>query len=237
MALLRNAQAQIAARQAVVLDLGDLKRQGDAMQATATRRAEAILENAHQRREELMATAAEDGKRAGYAEGYTEGLEQGFEEGRARAAKEHEDALAVLGGKWMEAIDQFEQQRDHLFVQARLDVLRLAIRLAEKVVKRSIEVDESIVVAQLEAVLALLSRQTRLVVAVHPDDEGIVHEFLPSLASRFQGATHVDLVTDDSLDRGSVVARTEAGAVLDASIDTQLERLALALLPAEHDTP
>ena len=237
MALLRNAQAQVAARDAVVLDLGDLKRQGDLIQAHAARRAESIIADAHKRRDELMASAAGDGHRAGYAEGYTEGLEKGFEEGRARAAKEHEDALAVLGGKWMEAIDEFEQQRGHLFVQARLDVLRLAIRLAEKVVKRSIEVDASIVGEQLEAVLSLLSRQTKLVVAVHPNDEGIVHEFLPALSTRFKGATHVELITDDSLARGSVVARTEAGAVLDASIDTQLERLALALLPAEHDAP
>lgn len=234
MALLRNAQAQIAARDAVVLDLGDLKRQGDQLQANAARRADAIIGDAHKRRDELMATAAEDGKRAGYAEGYTEGLEKGIEEGRTSAGQAHAESLATMSGAWTAALDDFDEQREQLMVQAGQDVLRLAIALAEKVVKRSIEVDDTIVNEQLAAILSLVSRQTTLIVAVHPNDEPIVQENLPALKARFAAATHVEFTTDDTLPRGSVVARTQAGAVLDASIQTQLTRLAQALLPGDE---
>lgn len=231
MALIKNANAHTAARHAVVLDLGDLKRQGDLLKQSARAEAERIIVDARRRRDELIAGAAEEGRRAGHAEGFEQGRAEGHAQGLAQALESRRESLDAATDAWLKVIDAFEAQREHLFVESRLDVIRLALRLAEKVIKRSIQADPQVAESQLEAVLSLLSNRARMVVAIHPDDEQTIRDAMPRLMNRFSGAAHVELVPDASLQRGSVVARTEAGAVVDASIDTQLERLADALLP------
>ena len=233
MALIKHAQASHAARTAVVLDLGDLKRQGDLLKLKASREAEQIIADARVRREEIVAGAEEEGRQQGYNAGYDEGRRAGLEAGRAEALRAHAEALAGLAGAWGAALDDFESRREHLLVESRLDVITLALRLAERVVKRAIDADPHAAEAQLEAVLSLISGRGRLVVAVHPDDERILADAMPGLARRFASASHAEIVPDESLARGSCVARTETGATIDASIDTQLDRLAAALLPGD----
>jgi len=230
-ALIRHAEASVAAKDAIVLDLGDLKRQGELLKAHATKQAERILADARRRREELMADAAEEGRRQGFAQGFDEGRVRGAEEGRSSAFKEASSALSEIANGWTGAIDGFESEREALLAEARQEVIRLSVRIAEKVIKRSIEVDPGVVERQLEAILSLVSRNARLVVSVHPDDESIIRDALPALMARFASASHVEIGVDEGLSRGSVVARTEAGGEIDASIDSQLERLASAVLP------
>jgi len=230
-ALIKNAQAAHAARSAVVLDLGDLKRQGDALRQATAREAERIIADAHRRREEIIAGAAEEGRRRGYEEGFEQGRREGADAARAEALQDHAEALDALARAWAEALDAFEAGRDHLLVRSRLDVIDLAIRLAERIVKRTIAAAPNVGVRQLEAVLSLITGRGRLVVGVHPDDERLIRDAMPALARRFASATHAEIVADDSLSRGSVVARTDSGATIDAAIETQLDRLVAALLP------
>jgi valyl-tRNA synthetase len=74
-----------------------------------------------------------------------------------------------------------------------------------------------------------------MAVAVHPDDEPLAREALPELATRLAAAAHVEVASDASLERGSCIARTGSGGMIDASIRTQLGRIVEALLPASHD--
>lgn len=238
MALIKNADARVAARGAIVLDLGDLKRQGDLLRQAAARDADDIVKAANRKREELIADASEEGRRRGFAQGLEEGRAAGAEEGAARAYAERAQALDALGDRMLEAVEHVEGRLGSLFVEARLDMVRLAMRLAEKIIKAALDAEPSIVESQLEAVLSLISRQSRLTVSVHPDDEHVLRKAMPRLMARFASAAHVELAPDPSLSRASVLVRTESGAVFDATIETQLQRMAAAILPTEQrDTP
>lgn len=236
MALIRQANAKTMARDAVVLDLGDLKRQGDEIKARARAEAELIIARARTEREKILAGAAEQGQREGLERGTIEGRRQGQAEGRAEALAQARPQLARLEEAWTKALADFQQQREDMLAAARTEVLRLALEIARLVTRREVQAHPEVVVDQVAAVLALLSRPSRLVISIHPDDQVLVVDALPALSQRFPAATHIELACDPALERGSCIARSGAdgqssGGEIDASIATQLARIVETLLP------
>jgi flagellar assembly protein FliH len=230
MALIRHAESASLARQAVVLDLGDLRRAAERMESEARRRVEGMLQEARQERERIIAGAREEGYAAGFAQGTARALEEGRAAGREEALAEMRGRLEALEKNWKSALDAFEARREDLLLAARADVVAFAAAVAERVTKRAVALDPSAVRDQIAAALALTVAPTRLSVTVCPEDEPLAREVLPALVERFAHGAHATLHHDPALPRGSAVVRTELGEI-DASIDTQIERIVRALLP------
>lgn len=243
MALIKHANAAQIAREAIVLDLGDLTRQGQALVESARARADQILAEARAERDRLIAGAAEKGRAEGLAKGLEEGRAKGREEGRAAATAEHRAELDRLHAAWSAALDEFAAQRQMLLNHAQADVLKLAALIAGRVVKRTIELDGRVIEDQLRAVLAAVTRPTELLLRVHPADLEVARKALPALVAAFETVRGAELVADPALSRGSCIALSRAaagdhagagsggGGEIDASIETQLSRIIEAILP------
>lgn len=237
MALIRQANAKAMARDAIVLDLGDLAAQGELLKARARAEADQIVAESRAERKRLLDGAAEEGRREGLARGLEEGRKQGADAGKKEAIAAQRETLSKLESAWGAALAAFESSRDQMLLEAKEDIVKLAAIVAELVTKRAMVLEPSRVADQLGAVLGLLSRATRLVVSVHPDDESILREALPALAATLPAATHVEFATDPALERGSCVARSGSGGVIDASIRTQLQRISETLVPNPAPVP
>jgi flagellar biosynthesis/type III secretory pathway protein FliH len=245
MALIRHADATRIARDAIVLNLGDVQRQAAQLMEQARRRAEQIVEEARAERERIVAGAAEKGRADGIARGTEEGKRAGIEQGKAAAVAEWRTKLAEVEKRWTEALARLEAERDGTRAEARADLLGLALKIGEKVVKRKIEVDHGVVADQLQAVLSLVARPTELLVRINPEDKPVTEAALPGLMARFQSVRHVELVDDPTVTRGSCVARTRGqgdggsagGGEIEASIEEQLNRIAELLLPGRSADP
>ena len=237
MAIIRQSQAHRIVQDAIVLDLGDLSRQGEQVRARAKADAEALLTKAADERQKLISTGKEEGFAKGYADGLAKGVAEGTKKGHEAAIAERRQQLETLAVGWTAALEAFEQERDRMLLEARQDIVRLAIMLGERITRRKIETDPLVVQSQLENVLSLLAQPTRLAVSVNPDDEALAREALPSLMSRYTAAQHIDVKGDPSLARGSCTATTSGGGRIDASIPTQLDRMIQALLPGHVAEP
>lgn len=231
MPVVKRQHAERFAKDAIVLDLADIVQQGEALRRAAKQEADRIIAEARAERERLIADAREVGQRAGYEEGLAQGREAGKVAGETAARAEHADRLRQIQSAWADALEEFLAQRDHLVIECKQDVLRLAIGVAERVVHRRIECDDEVVCRQIEEALRLVSKPTRVVVSASPDDVELVRDILPDLAARLEGVEHASLVADDSLARGSCIIRTAGGGEVDASIDTQLSRIAEMIVP------
>lgn len=229
MGMIRRSEVERAAREALVLNLGDIARDGERVIAQARAEAERIIADARAERERLIAGATEEGHAEGLARGIEEGRAAGAEEGKRAALEAHGAALARIQGAWERSVEEFERARVEMLSALRRDALALAMMLAERVVRREVELDEGLVLRELDAALSMLARETRIVVAVHPDDEAVARAALPGLVARFADVSHAELVADASVDRGGCVVRTDAGGVIDATIRTQIERMASAI--------
>ncbi|MDX2018351.1 MAG: FliH/SctL family protein [Planctomycetota bacterium] len=247
MALIRQAEFARIAPDAITLDLGDLARQGEKLRQRARDEAERLVADGQSERAKLIAGAREQGFAQGLNEGRAQGLTQGRAEGKAQALAELKPRLDALATSFAEALTRFEGARETMLLEARREVLDLALLIAEKVVKRAIEARPELVADQLAAALAQVTSASALIVFVNPEDESLVRDALPALASRFPAAQHAELRTDAALARGSCVLRTRgqgegahaASGTIDASIATQLSRIVESLVgtPASQAQP
>lgn len=158
------------------------------------------------------------------------------EELRTRAERESEElresayqqglesALAELNQILLEA----HERRDSALAGAERDVLRLAVKLAEKIIGREIEREDAALADIVSAALRHARQQEALTVRVNPADlpriQAHRERLDPSGRARF-----IDLVADPRVGHGGCVIEGESGTV-DARLDTQLRVLERALL-------
>lgn len=231
MALIRQADTHQHFRNAVALDLGDLFRQGEQIKTAASTHAQKTVRDAEAQRAKLLAGATEEGRVRGHREGYEQGLKEGLAAGRDAAIKETGQRLAELEARWSAALASFENDRVQLLLDANQSFVALAMAAAERIVKRTVAHDPKVVESQLEALLATIARPSRLRLRVCPDDLSLVSAALPSMIQRFSAAEHIEIVADVTVSRGGCVAVSATGGEIDASIQTQLDRILDALLP------
>lgn len=237
MSVIRCTHANRAARDAVSLDFGDLAREGEAMRIEAAKSAAKVVEEAQAIRKSLLESARKEGFEVGRAAGYRDGLAAGREEGHVAAMAEHAELLSNLEKAWTEALKDVERERASGVESLRTDGIRLAIEIAERIVRGVIAIDPSRVVAIAEAAIDAAARSSDLRILHHPDDAGLLAEAMPEMVSQFGGSRRIELVADASVGAGSVRVRSSGGGGVDASVDTQLARIAECLLPDSEARP
>jgi len=235
MAVIKRAQANTAAQSAVVLDLGDIARNAEILRQRAQAQADKIILDAEAKREELIDSGYEQGERNGYAVGYREGFAKGEEEGRQRSTIDAREELEKIEESWVTALDDFADKRHHLLVEGKENVLRLALAIAERIIHRQITVDDRVVLSQVEHALKLVGRPTRATVLINPDDGAMVRRALPTISARFGAIEHVVCEEDESITRGGCKVVTAQGGEIDASIETQIQRIAQTLIPGDRE--
>ena len=154
-----------------------------------------------------------------------EGAEKTARELREAAYQEgHEAALLELN----QILIETHQRRDTALVEVEQDVLRLVVKIAEKIIGREIERDDSALADMVSAALRHARQREMLVVRVNPNDLTIIqkHRDRLNLAARER---FLDIIADPRVARGGCIIESESGTV-DAQLETQLRVLERALL-------
>ena len=235
MAMIRQADLDRSPRHALVMNVENIRAQAQAIMDQTRASASAIIAEARAERERILAGAAEAGHAKGHAEGLARGLAEGRERGRAEAQESMAERLATLETSWGRALEEFIGRREAMLRECEARGLDLAILMGERVARRAIEVDRRSVLGAVAGVLEMASRGTRLTLAVNPADESLVRGTLASLLAMDPDGRHVTLVVDADVACGSCVARTEAGGVLDAGIESRIGAIVAEMLPGRDD--
>lgn len=230
MPILKQQRAAPMLKEAIVLDMGDLRRQAEQLKQAARDQAERIIADAEQRAVSIAEQAGAEASSRGYEEGLAKGLEEGRQQGHAEALQQAAQQFAAIQQAWTKALQTWEQNRHDMATDARQTVLRVALLFAEKVVQRVIEVDPSVIADQLAEALQYVLRPTEVNVHIHPDDRPALDETLPAVLNEFENVTQVHLVHDEKLTRGGCTISYGQGRI-DATVDTQFRRIAAMLLP------
>lgn len=236
MAVIRNEQAVHLAPRAIALELDDVRTEARELIASANAEAHAVQARARgeaeQLRGDILERARAEGEAAGYEAGFQKGHSDAMEQVLAEALEPHKELLEKLAPKWAEQVTRFGEERGRLLEDARRELLSLAIELARRVVRRSIELDETVCVEQVAEAIELLGCPSSLRLTISPQDRPVLEAALPGLLERARLTDGVDLVESEDLERGDCVISTPEGSV-DSRIETQLVRIADALLPGE----
>lgn len=229
----RTAAASLL-KEAIVLDLGDLTRQGEQIIAAARAKADQIVAQA---RQEALDQAQEIRQRAlaeAQAEGLAQGLREGRQTGHAEALAQSRAALEQLQQQWTLALAQWQESRAALEREARQGVLELGLALGEKLVQRIIEVDPTVIVDQLAAALDHVLKPLEVTVSINPQDRPVLAEALPGLIAQFPHLKAIHLKDEPAVAAGGCQLRFGQGSI-DATVQTQLRRIVELLLPSDAD--
>jgi flagellar assembly protein FliH len=183
------------------------------------------LEAARRELAELRAALATEADRTlasaraeGHALGYAEGMEQGRQEGIAQVRAELGAHLERLAGVANEAA----VTREEIVRAAEADLARLAIDVAERIIRREIAADPMIVAGLVETAVATAGATGPVRIRVNPDDWEFIGEYWAN--DHAVDADRYEFVVDQRIHPGGVVVDVRSGSV-DAQIETQLDEV------------
>jgi flagellar assembly protein FliH len=210
--------------------MADIEQQARAMLQQARQRAAQIVSQAHaeaaQIKEQVKAGALVDGLK----QGLLEGREKGRTEGHDAAIAENRQALQHLIVQLTSACQQLEAARQELQSNVVEELIQLAVSIAQRATKRLSELDPQVAVANVSEAVKLAVHAHAVRIAVHPSQRATLEDLLPRMRLHWPKLEHVELVDDDTLSPGGCRVYT-GGGVIDASLETQIARIAQDLVP------
>ena len=165
---------------------------------------------------ELERAAAEASRQA-----YQRGLREGEAAARARAEQPYQEQAAALA----RAAQELVASRADVLRRAELDVLRLSVQIARRVLHREVSVDAASLEALVRVALDKVQAAELLRIRAHPDHAAVVRTCL----ERGGAPPRVEVVADAGLPRGGTIFEMQRGN-LDASLDTQLQEIERGLI-------
>ena len=172
--------------------------------------AQAILEEAQREKERILAEAQRERE-----ELLVKTREQGRQEGLAQAT---------------EILLRAKMQAGEMLGTYEKDVIALALRMAEKIIGRSLEKDPELIVELCASAIDNLRSARAMVLRVHPKTAAVLRAKKPVLMELIGRAVDLAIKEDPEVAPVGCIVQTEFGTV-DAQLPTQLEMLQNILLP------
>lgn len=230
--VIKSAEAAFIAPVLAPLELRDVRGECEAYIEAARREAEALRARAATEVRARVAEAMELARQRGFEAGHKAGVEAGHKEGLAQALAESRatfaaDAAAALAA--LESIQsQWNEMHRRLFVDARHDVVALALAIARRIIPRLAEIEPTACVDTCAAALQMVGRGHEMTLRAHPADIEALRQFAAN-SRVVDPAAAITWIEDESVGRGGVRIETGHGSV-DATLATQLDRMADELL-------
>lgn len=130
--------------------------------------------------------------------------------------------------QWYDALAQAWTARDAYLAGNETSLLKLAVRIAEKLIGEELRIAPDAITGIVGEALRSVRRARSLAIEVHPADIPALQERLPALRTAARAACEIEVIPNASLSRGDCVVETEIG-IIDARLETQLENIERAL--------
>jgi flagellar assembly protein FliH len=202
----------------------------------ANAQAQRTLDAANKQAQAIEQTAYDDGQKRGYEDGHKKGLEEGRAAGDKAAREEVRAASETLAASLGAMLEELHNERIALQNSAEADLLKLALDIARRVVKREVALEEGVARENVAAAIALTVTGRDLTLLVNEADLASVEEHLPDLRRQFDQFARISIRADESVSRGGVRAVTSEGEV-DLRVEEQLSALERALLGGTDAAP
>ncbi|NMB16869.1 MAG: hypothetical protein GX980_07125, partial [Firmicutes bacterium] len=190
----------------------------------ARERARALLESAQARAVAIVAEAADKA-----AEKEETAFRQGYQRGLAEGKKQF---LAQIEGQ-LEKLEMILQEavsvRQAAMELAEEDLIKLSLLIAEKIVRKEIQLDSEVAKRVLTEAISYLGGATKIFVRVNRRDLPTLEEGEDEIRRLFLEAKAITFVEDESIQPGGCIIETDLGRI-DARLETRLDLMKKELL-------
>jgi flagellar assembly protein FliH len=218
-----NAARELGAR--VAFNFEDFREQSESYLTQVRRQAEAVVAEAQQAAAKIRETALREAKESGRKEGLQDAGKQ-IETQATRLAdqKIQEQMQSTLPA--VAAIAQaLQQERDRWLTRWEESAFRLAIAIAEKLVRRELTIRPENSKAMISETLRLAAGHPQLRIHLNPDDVNHLGERTEDVVRSLTGCGDAVIVPDATITSGGCRIETQHGEI-DARLETMLSRIA-----------
>ena len=149
---------------------------------------------------------------------------EAYESGREEASQEFLEHILAAKEQRVQALNSIER-----------DVLRLSVKIAEKIIGREVEADETVRGEIIMTALRQARQQEMMTVRVNHADLPLVEKMRERIDA-FGRARYLDFVADQTIKEGGCLIESASGTI-DARLETQLRVFEKALLAQTADKP
>lgn len=212
---------------AVSLVYSDIDARCDDLLQQAREQAQQIIDQAQQQAQQIH----HDAQLLGHATGSLE-AEAEFEAAvEAEVQRRLSEQLQYCIPPLQSATTQLLTEREQLLLQWESALVRLSLRLAERIVRRELEINPAAPRALIAEVLQLTAGASSIALRMNPADIAQIEAHPSDWHQLLSSPNAVKVIPDHTITRGGCLVETDAGDI-DATIETQLNRIAEELLPA-----
>jgi flagellar assembly protein FliH len=229
MPLMKAKSNQRMRESSIVMDLTDLEHEASQLLTRARNEATRIVAEAKAIAERDAIKIREDARILGQAAGLKAGIEEGRTTGHAESTKQYAQALLELTTRWSQTLDLLHQSMPAHAADAKTDLVRLALAIADRVTHQHALLDRKVAEATVEETLKMMGAARTVILLVNPAEIETLENFLPDLLAKIRSIDSIELTADDSITPGGCTVRFGAGQI-DARIETQIQRIADELL-------
>jgi len=157
-----------------------------------------------------------------------EARREGLELAKADAVEIVRREAAPIGDLLRRAAAALEEKQAEITTLAERDLVKLALLIAAKIVKKEIAAG-TVAVDNLRRAIELTASRRELRVLIHEQDLARIEQFLPELRREFSDLQKIALEPSPAVEPGGVIVQTREGSV-DATIAAQLDQIERGLL-------
>ena len=156
----------------------------------------------------------------------------GIAEGLAQARMAHEAELSECRRATVAAIEEFAADRRKYFLSVEPQVVKLAINIARKILRRESNIDPLLLAGMVRAALEPLAQATSITVRVHP----MQLSNFRSLFAEHMGDHIPEVIADDSLSADRCILQTNLGST-EIGPEVQLQEIERGLVDLQSAKP
>lgn len=145
--------------------------------------------------------------------------EQASKDGYEKGIEQAQKAINGLRN----SLEEFFGYKDVVYNEITKDILDISLKVAEKIIKKEVETDKSVLESIVKDALKSLAKdENKIILKVNPTDVEYTKEIVPQLLSSGQLEAKIFVTGDKDVEEGSAIIETSNG-IIDANIGTQLE--------------
>jgi flagellar biosynthesis/type III secretory pathway protein FliH len=169
---------------------------------------------------------------------FDRGRLQGLAEAAAALGERNETERAAASARLNQLLDSIAKETARFAGDLEREAYRFAVAVAERIVKREIVLDETVVMRQMREALRRIVGVETVTIRVHPEDEALVRSHRSALLTSSDAVREILIEGDESIERGGCILESPTGNV-DARIGSQMRQIETALfgpqLPSEEE--
>jgi len=199
------------------------KQRADELVRLAEAECNAIISRARDEAAEAVESDRKKAYESGYKAGAEDGYKDGFEAGILESGKESQNAINAA----KEVLKAAHVASREYIASTETEIIELSVKIAESVIKKELQLDDSIIVGIAKASLAEVRDRKQIVISAGKRESIILQNHLNELREICPNGVFT-ILKDETVQDGGCIVETDIH-VIEATVDSQLENVRNAL--------